>query len=89
MRIRLHPEVAVSITVNVARSVDEAALQEKYGGTIPSGDVEPEETVEVAELLENPEEARRLEEPEAEAEEDAGTEGGGDAESPEAEEKET
>ena len=93
VRIRLHPEVAVSITVNVARSVDEAALQEKYGGTIPSGDVEPEETVEAAELLENPEEARRLEEPEAEAEaeaeENAGTEGGGDAKTVEAVEKET
>lgn len=88
-RIRLHPEVAVSITVNVARSVDEAALQEKYGGKIPSGDFEPEETVEVAELLENPEEARRLEEPEADAEEGAGAEGGGDAETIETGEKET
>jgi len=89
VRIRLHPEVTVSITINVARSVDEAALQEKYGGTIPSGDMEREETVEAAELLENPEEARRLEEPEADAEEDAGAEGGGDAETVETGEKET
>jgi len=69
VRIRLHPEVSVAITVNVARSADEAALQEKYGGAIPTGDMDREEeeeaTVEAAELFENPEEAKALEEPEA------------------------
>ena len=72
VRIRLHPEVTVAITVNVARSADEAALQEKYGGAIPTGDMdqEEEETVEAAELFENPEEAKALEEAaEAEASE--------------------
>ncbi len=70
VRIRLHPEVAVTVSVNVARSPDEAVLQEKYGGAIPSGDrdEEEEETVEAAELFENPEEAKALEEPEADAE---------------------
>ena len=64
VRIRLHPEVTVAITVNVARSADEAALQEKYGGAIPTGDMDQdeEETVEAAELFENPEEAKALEE---------------------------
>ena len=68
VRIRLHPEVSVTVSVNVARSADEAALQEKYGGAIPSGDrdEEEEETIEAAELFENPEEAKALEEPAAE-----------------------
>ena len=75
VRIRLHPEVSVAVSVNVARSVDEAALQEKYGGAIPSGDRdEDEETVEVSELLEDPEAARRLEEPEPEAADEAAAE---------------
>ena len=34
VRIVLHPEVSVSVEVNVARSVDEAALQKKRGGAI-------------------------------------------------------
>lgn len=79
VRIRLHPEVAVAVSVNVARSPDEAVLQEKYGGAIPTGDRDEEveeETVEAAELFENPEEAKALEESEAEEadESDAGTE---------------
>ena len=71
VRVRLHPEVTVSITVNVARSPDEAVLQEKHGGAIPSGDYEPDERVEVADLLEDPEAAKRLEEPEPNADGDA------------------
>ncbi len=85
IRIRLHPEVAVAITVNVARSADEAALQEKYGGAIPTGDFDREEeepTVEAAELFENPEEAKALEEPET-AEESVETGGEEPAEVPE------
>ena len=68
VRIRLHPEVSVTVSVNVARSADEAVLQEKYGGAIPSGDrdEEEDETVEAAELFENPEEAKALEESAAE-----------------------
>ncbi len=68
VRIRLHPEVTVSITVNVARSPDEAVLQEKHGGRIPTGDgdYDDDEVVEVADLLEDPESAKRLEEPKPE-----------------------
>lgn len=67
VRIRLHPEVTVSVAVNVARSPEEAVLQEKYGGRIPSGDTDDlDEPVDVAHLLENPEEAGRLDEPEPE-----------------------
>ncbi|HEX2581893.1 MAG TPA: 50S ribosomal protein L9 [Dongiaceae bacterium] len=33
-RIALHPEVIVTVTVNVAKSEDEAAAQEKHGGFI-------------------------------------------------------
>ncbi len=74
VRIRLHPEVIVSITVNVARSADEAVLQEKYGGAIPTGDMdqEDEQTVAAAELFENPEEAKALEESETEESSEAG-----------------
>jgi len=46
-RVRLHPEVAVPITVNVAQSAEEAGMQEKLGHAIipsESGDNdEPEE----------------------------------------------
>ncbi len=89
VRIRLHPEVTVAITVNVARSADEAALQEKYGGAIPTGDMDREEedeaTVEAAELFENPEEAKALEEPEAaESEPESTEELAGDTETTEA-----
>ncbi len=74
VRIRLHPEVIVAITVNVARSADEAVLQEKYGGAIPTGDMdqEDEQTVAAAELFENPEEAKALEESETEESSEAG-----------------
>ncbi len=74
VRIRLHPEVTVAITVNVARSADEAVLQEKYGGAIPTGDMdqEDEQTVAAAELFENPEEAKALEESETEESSEAG-----------------
>lgn len=78
VRIRLHPEVTVSIVVNVARSPDEAVLQEKHGGRIPTGDGDDfdDGAVEVADLLENPEEAGRLDEPEPEEVEEAAAEAG-------------
>ena len=84
VRIRLHPEVSVAVSINVARSADEAVLQEKYGGAIPSGDrdEEEEETVEAAELFENPEEAKALEESAAEEAEAGEAEAEAEAETP-------
>ncbi len=81
VRIRLHPEVIVAITVNVARSADEAVLQEKYGGAIPTGDMdqEDEQTVAAAELFENPEEAKALEESETEESSEAGESADGES----------
>jgi large subunit ribosomal protein L9 len=40
--IALHPEVVVSITANVARSPDEAALQARTGGAVTRSDEELE-----------------------------------------------
>jgi len=42
VRIVLHPEVSVGITVNVARSVEEAELQLKRGGMVTASDVAAE-----------------------------------------------
>lgn len=64
VRIGLHPEVSSSVTVNVARSVEEAEMQDKRGGMITADILDAEEreadraAAEVnAELLEQPEEA--------------------------------
>lgn len=43
LKVRLHPEVAATITVNVARSEDEAAMQDERGGMITSEILEAEE----------------------------------------------
>jgi large subunit ribosomal protein L9 len=37
LRVRLHPEVSVSVTVNVARTQDEAIQQEKTGKSAAAG----------------------------------------------------
>ncbi len=42
-RVVLHPEVAVQITVNVARSQDEAAMQAQRGGMVVASDLDDEE----------------------------------------------
>ncbi len=42
-RVVLHPEVSVQITVNVARSQDEAAIQAQRGGMVNASDLEDEE----------------------------------------------
>jgi large subunit ribosomal protein L9 len=42
-RIALHPEVNVQITVNVARSLDEAAIQAARGGMVSAADLDAEE----------------------------------------------
>ena len=40
VEIRLHPEVKTSITINIARSPEEAKMQEEQGGALSSSDVE-------------------------------------------------
>ncbi len=41
VRIALHPEVIVGITANVAKSPEEAEVQQKAGGFVPAAGVEP------------------------------------------------
>jgi large subunit ribosomal protein L9 len=43
LRVRLHPEVSSVITVNVARSADEAAEQQRLGHAIIAGEAEERE----------------------------------------------
>lgn len=45
VKIRLHPEVAVTITLNVARSEEEAAVQEKTGHAVMAHDDAEDEIV--------------------------------------------
>ncbi len=57
VKVVLHPEVAVSVTVNVARSVEEAAVQAARGGMVNSRDEDQDEdeTVEETEATEETE----------------------------------
>lgn len=59
LRVVLHPEVSVTVTVNVARSQEEAELQAQRGGMVTAADlVEEEEQPDYAEAAaENAEEA--------------------------------
>lgn len=57
VRVVLHPEVSVSITVNVARSADEAALQAARGGMVAGTRDEDEDEAETAEASAEGEEA--------------------------------
>ncbi|MBT5265902.1 MAG: 50S ribosomal protein L9 [Rhodospirillaceae bacterium] len=68
IRVQLHPEVSVSVTVNIARSTEEAEQQKKLGRAIGSHDEEEafaeeearataEATAAAEELFENPEDA--------------------------------
>jgi large subunit ribosomal protein L9 len=43
VRLRLHPEVSVTVTVNVARSAEEAEMQRARGGMVSSSLLEDEE----------------------------------------------
>jgi len=43
VRIRLHPEVSVIVTVNVARSAEEAEMQRQRGGMVVPAALEEEE----------------------------------------------
>lgn len=52
VRVRLHPEVAVTVTANVARTEDEAAVQLKTGSAVVgAGYQEEEDEAELAEAL--------------------------------------
>lgn len=73
IKLILHPEVSVTVQVNVARSKEEAEAQEAGIAAIDAaeavqaaGEAAEEEAPEIAELLENPPEAED-EEPEADA----------------------
>ncbi|MEQ9811614.1 MAG: 50S ribosomal protein L9 [Azospirillaceae bacterium] len=61
VRLVLHPEVQIEVTVNVARSAAEAEAQLAHGGMVAGRDLEEEaeqavlDAEEVAELVENPE----------------------------------
>lgn len=43
LRVVLHPEVSVSVTVNVARSQEEAELQRSRGGMVTAADLRDDE----------------------------------------------
>lgn len=43
VRVRLHPEVVISVTANVAKTEEEAAMQIERGGAIGQADLEAEE----------------------------------------------
>jgi len=59
VRVVLHPEVAISVTVNVARSQEEAGLQAQRGGMVTAADLrdEDEEETYVEETATEDEEA--------------------------------
>ena len=62
VRLRLHPEVSVTVTVNVARSAEEAEMQRARGGMVSSSLLEDEE--EAAEAAAAAEAGRRATEAE-------------------------
>ena len=68
-RVRLHPEVTVTVTVNVARSLDEAETQLRTGVAV-TGMIDEEDEVEVA-AVETAEEAATDEAPAEEPAADA------------------
>jgi large subunit ribosomal protein L9 len=72
VRIRLHPEVAVHVTANVARSDEEAKIQIDSGRVVSAEDLRQAEEAAEAELeaaVEAVEESESAEEENAEAEE--------------------
>jgi len=48
VRVILHPEVSVTVIVNVARSVEEAALQAERGGMVTADQLDAEEEAQEA-----------------------------------------
>lgn len=78
VRVILHPEVSVSVTVNVARSEEEALAQAERGGMVTAEMLEAEEEAAERARLE----AEAAAAAEAEAEEDTETQAGDSAEEP-------
>lgn len=76
VRVALHPEVSVEVTVNIARSADEAAEQQRLGRAIISdiAEREREEAAEAARLA-----AERVAAQESEEEETTGSDEAQDA----------
>lgn len=77
IRILLHPEVSVTVTVNIARSEEEAKMQEERGEALITANEEPELIVQAVETVKAEEEAEAAE---AEAETDESETEGEDAE---------
>lgn len=48
VRIALHPEVSVTVTVNVARSIEESEMQARRGGAVTAADLREEAEAEEA-----------------------------------------
>jgi len=67
IRVRLHPEVSISVTVNVARSADEAATQAKTGKALVQAE-EVEAAPELEEIFEEVPVEKTEDTPEASAE---------------------
>ena len=76
VRVTLHPEVAIMVMVNIARSDDEASEQLRLGRAIVS-DIDERERIEAAEAAQHAEE--RAEEHGAHQAEEAGEDGAGGA----------
>jgi large subunit ribosomal protein L9 len=75
VRVALHPEVEVTVTINVARSEDEAARQARGEDVTAMAEeeaVEEEETISVEEVFEDKELAKEVEETLKEEELEAG-----------------
>ncbi|TWA68003.1 ribosomal protein L9 [Azospirillum brasilense] len=49
LRVVLHPEVSISVTVNVARSQEEAELQLSRGGMVTAADLRDDDEDEIEE----------------------------------------
>lgn len=60
IRVVLHPEVAVTVTVNVARSQEEAVLQAERGGMIDRSEMDEEETEDEAAFAAPPADSAEL-----------------------------
>jgi len=74
VRVALHPEVVVSVTANVAKSAEEAEVQEKAGGFVPTTDTEGPSLDDMLADVESPAEEQPAEaaaEPEAKPEKKA------------------
>ena len=52
VRVSLHPEVTVSVTVNIARSPEEAKIQAERGKAVTGRDLEDEEEAPLQDVFE-------------------------------------